>query len=153
MYFSMLIEPTLITSLARLWVIIVFIILQLVGCWLTTVHYYPISTLYLYLGAFGLNTSFWAGWTLRRVQTPGFSGQVAGPGPQSGHVKYPGLVSSSQGVTAGPRVASTVTFPIGDHVNVLYDYKKTNSETSFLLLSSSHWHAGRVLSKSNISNS
>ena len=29
--------------------------------------------------------------------------QVAGPGPQSGHVKYPGLASSSQGVTAGPR--------------------------------------------------
>ena len=25
--------------------------------------------------------------------------QVAGPGPQSSHVKYPGLASSSQGVT------------------------------------------------------
>ena len=38
-------------------------------------------------------------------------------------------------------VQPTVTFPIGDHVNVLHDYKKTgpfkNSETSFLPLSSS----------------
>ena len=34
----------------------------------------------------------------------------------------------------GVRVQSTVTFPIGDHVNVLYNYKKTRPSNILKLL-------------------
>ena len=56
------------------------------------------------------------------------------------------------------RVQPTVTFPIGDHVNVLHDYKKTGPSKILKLLSCrchhlNDRHDGRVLSKSHISNS
>ena len=46
----------------------------------------------------------------------------------------------------------TVIFPTGDHVNVLHDYKKTGP-SKILKLLTCRCHAGRVLSKSHISNS
>ena len=46
----------------------------------------------------------------------------------------------ADGLAVGCRVQPTVTFPIGNHVNVLHDYKKTGPSKILKLLTCRNHH-------------